>query len=181
MILPWNKFAYPWHMYWSYHHQLCLITIKKLSKVVFYSLNKGCGVGAGVIRNRRFLGGVGFLTTLGVRVRVGFFLSYSGYPIGSFFTSHFCIGNSCRNGSFFWNFCWNRDFFLCTTISIDINSRTSFPSCQRVFLEKSESEILEWWGQVGYFASKSATQVQLKSNCPFLFLKFINFSFTFSL
>jgi len=33
-----------------------------------------------------FLGGVGFLTTLGGRSRI--FLSESGCPIGSFFTSH---------------------------------------------------------------------------------------------
>jgi len=24
--------------------------------------------------------------------------------------------------SFFWNFCWNREFLLCTTISIDFSS-----------------------------------------------------------
>ena len=37
------------------------------------SLNQGCGAGVGVVRSRRFLGGVGvgFLTTL--RVGVGFF------------------------------------------------------------------------------------------------------------
>jgi len=30
---------------------------------------------------------------------------------------------------FFWNFCWNRNFLLCTTISIDFNSEISFPLC----------------------------------------------------
>ena len=29
--------------------------------------------------------------------------------------------------NFFWNFCWNRDFLLCTTISIHFNSDISFP------------------------------------------------------
>jgi len=32
------------------------------------TVNQGCGVGAGDVRSRRFLGGVGFLTTLGVGV-----------------------------------------------------------------------------------------------------------------
>jgi len=32
---------------------------------------QGCGVGVGVVRSRKFLGGVGFLATLGVGV--GFF------------------------------------------------------------------------------------------------------------
>jgi len=58
------------------------------------------------------------------------FLSDSGCPIGSFFTStlqnwefllKWCI--------FFWKICWNRDFLLCTTISIDFNSQISFPLC----------------------------------------------------
>jgi len=46
-----------------------------------------CGAGVGVVRSRRFLGGlgVGFLTTLGVGVR---FLSDSGCPIRSFLKSH---------------------------------------------------------------------------------------------
>jgi len=54
---------------------------------VYFRVQQNFGVG--VVRNQRFLGGVGFLTTLGVGV--GFFLSdsNSGGPIGSFFTSHF--------------------------------------------------------------------------------------------
>ena len=35
------------------------------------TIGQGCGVR--VVRSRRFLGGVGFLTTLGVGVGVGFF------------------------------------------------------------------------------------------------------------
>ena len=31
--------------------------------------------------------------------------------------------------NFFWNFCWIRDFLLCTTISIDFNSQISSPLC----------------------------------------------------
>jgi len=31
--------------------------------------------------------------------------------------------------NFFWNFCRNRGFLLCTTISIDFNSQISFPVC----------------------------------------------------
>jgi len=41
--------------------------------------------GCGVARNRRLFGRVGFLTTLGVGVG---YLSNSGSPSGSHFTSH---------------------------------------------------------------------------------------------
>ena len=40
--------------------------------------------------------------------------------------------------NFFWSFCWNIDFLLRTTISVDFNSQISFP-----FFKESESEILE--------------------------------------
>ena len=59
---------------------------------------QGCGVEAAVVRSRRFLDGVGFLTTLGFGV--GFFSDYdSRCPVGSFLTSHSKIGNSCWNGT----------------------------------------------------------------------------------
>jgi len=48
-----------------------------------YCIYEGCG--GGVVRSRMFLGGVGFLTTLGVGV--GFFV-HSECPVGSFFKSH---------------------------------------------------------------------------------------------
>ena len=83
-----------------------------------------------MVRSRRFLGGVGvgFLTTLGVRV--GFFCPT---PTPDVLLDHYLI--TLLNWefllkwySFFWNFCWNRDFLLCTTISFDFNnSQISFP------------------------------------------------------
>jgi len=48
--------------------------------------NQSCGVE--VVMSRRFLGGAGFLTTLGVGVGFFLFESDSGCPIGSFFKSH---------------------------------------------------------------------------------------------
>ena len=55
--------------------------------------------------------------------------------------------------NFFWKFCWNRDFLLCTTISIDFNSQISLLLCGvgagnfgKVGVGnfgKSESELLE--------------------------------------
>jgi len=42
--------------------------------------------------------------------------------------------------NFFLNFCWNRGFLLCTTISIDFNSQISFPLW---YVKESKSEILE--------------------------------------
>ena len=38
--------------------------------------------------------------------------------------------------NFFWNFCWIRDFLLCTTISIDFNSKISF-----LYVKESESGV----------------------------------------
>ena len=34
--------------------------------------------------------------------------------------------------NFFWNFCWNRGFLLCTAISIDFNSQISLLLCEGV-------------------------------------------------
>jgi len=53
-----------------------------------YCVYVGCGVG--VVRSRMFLGGVGFLTTLGVGVWFfcPVFFVHSGCPFGSFFKSH---------------------------------------------------------------------------------------------
>jgi len=50
----------------------------------------------------------------------------------------------CYN--FFWNFCWNKDFLLCTTISIDFNSQFHPPYGKESGVgnfEMSESAILE--------------------------------------
>jgi len=46
---------------------------------------QGCGAGVGIVRCRRFLGGVGFLTTLGVGVGFFVLLRMSNWLI---FTSH---------------------------------------------------------------------------------------------
>jgi len=77
------------------------------------------------LRSRRFLGGVGFLTALGVwffvRLRMSHLISFHI----TFLTWEF----PSKWYNFFWNFCWNRDFLLCTTISIDFNSQISFPLC----------------------------------------------------
>jgi len=98
----------------------------------------GCGVG--VVRSRRFLGGVGigFLATLGVGVRF-----FCPIPTADVQLDHFTI--KFLNWEFllkwynlFLNFCWNRGFLLCTTTSIDFNSR--FHS---LYVKESESEILE--------------------------------------
>jgi len=68
------------------------------------------------------MGGVGFLTTLGVG-----FLSDSECPLGSFFASHSYIGNSCWNGWISFETFVETHFLLCTTISVDCNRQISFP------------------------------------------------------
>jgi len=34
-----------------------------------------------------------------------------------------------KQDKLFWNFCCNRNFLLCTTVSSEFNSQISFPSC----------------------------------------------------
>ena len=71
------------------------------------------------------------------------FLSDSGCPIGLFFTSHSKIGNSSWNGTISFETFVETDFLLCTTISIDFNSQTSFRLCYEVGnFGKSKSDIL---------------------------------------
>jgi len=73
----------------------------------FHAEKQGCGVGAGVVRSWRFLGGVGFLTTLGVVVGVGFFvrlrLQKSNWII--FYITLLCWEFLLKWYNFFWNFC----------------------------------------------------------------------------
>ena len=64
--------------------------------------------------------------------------------------------------NFFWNFCWNRDFLLCTTISIGINSQFSFPLCKGV---GNFGKV-----GVGYFTFDSSTLVEVThilTTCPY--------------
>jgi len=129
------------------------------------SCMQGCGIG--VVRSRKFLGGVGvgFLTSLGIGV--GFFCSTPDVQL-----DHFCITLLCwefllKWYNFFWNNCWNRYFLLCTTISIDFNSQTLFPLCCRVGVGvgnfgKSGVGIGNFGKRgvevgVGYFTSDSST------------------------
>jgi len=108
------------------------------------SYQQGCGVGPGVVRSRRFSGGVGFLITLGVGVRFFFRLRLRmSYWIIFYITLQnweFLL----KWYHFFWNFCWNRDLLLCTTIYIDFNSQISFSLCWGVgvgnFGQVGESE-----------------------------------------
>jgi len=86
----------------------------------------------GVVRSPRFLGGVGvgFLTTLGVGV--GFFVRLRMSDWIIFYMTLLNWQFLLQWYNFFWNFCWNSDFLLCTTISIGFNSQTSFPLCWEV-------------------------------------------------
>ena len=75
------------------------------------------------LRSRRFLGGVGFLNTLGV----GFSCPTPDVQLDHFFYITLLKWVFLWKWyNFFWNFYWNRDFLLCTTISIDFNSQVSF-------------------------------------------------------
>ena len=57
------------------------------------------------------------------------FLSDSGCLIGSFFTSHSQIENSCWNCIISFEIFIETDFLLCITISIDFNSQILLPLC----------------------------------------------------
>jgi len=123
-------------------------------------MKQGCGVGAGVVRSRRFLGGVGigFLTTLGVGV--GFFvrLRISNWII--FYIILLNWESLLKWYNLFWNFCWNRDFLLWTTISIDFNNQISFPLIRsRNFWKVGVGNFGKVGVGVGYFISDSANLI----------------------
>jgi len=75
--------------------------------------------------------GVGFLTTLGVGAGVGFFCPTptQDVQLDLFYITLQNWEFLLKWYNFFWNFCWNKDFLLCTTISIDFNNPISFPWC----------------------------------------------------
>ena len=78
---------------------------------------QGRGVGVGVARNRRFLGGirVEFLRTPGVGVSVGFFVRHgmSNWIISCITLLQAINGNSC------WNPCWNGTIYFQTFIETE--------------------------------------------------------------
>ena len=76
--------------------------------------------------SRRFLGGVGFLTTLWVGV--GFFYRLRMYNWIVFYITLLNWEFLLHGTSSFETFV-ETDFLLCTTISIDFNSRISIPLC----------------------------------------------------
>jgi len=75
------------------------------------------------------LGGVGFLTAL--RVGVGFFVRFRlRMTMANSIIFYIILLNwkfLLKWNNLFWNFCWNRDFLLCTTISIQFTSQISLP------------------------------------------------------
>jgi len=111
------------HVSFTFHFSNSLEFFMFLERL--FHANQCCGVG--VVRSRRLLGGVRFLTTLGDGV--AFFcrlqLQMSNWIIFNITLLNWEFLLKWYN--FFWNFCWNRDFLLCTTISIHFNSDISFP------------------------------------------------------
>ena len=83
--------------------------------------------GCGVVKSPRFLGGVGFLTTL--EIGVGFFVRLRMSDWIIFYMTLLNWQFLLQWYNFFGNFCWNSDFLLCTTISIGFNNQTSFLLC----------------------------------------------------
>jgi len=139
LSFEWEKMKYhhfwpPWKNPFDIHDYNINITLKQihvfsLPHALQFSHNQGCGVG--VVRSRRYLGGVGvgFLTTLGVGI--GFFvpLRHRMFKWIIFYITLLKWEFLLKWYNLCWNFCWNRDFLLCTTISIDFNSQISFPLC----------------------------------------------------
>jgi len=87
--------------------------------------------------------GVGFLTTLGVRVDLFVKLQMSNWII--FKITLLNWEYLFKWYSFFWNFCWSRDFLLCTTISIDLTAKFHSLYVKESESERPESEISESW------------------------------------
>jgi len=86
----------------------------------FFKLDREChyqGCGPGVVRSRRFLGGVGFLTTQ--VVGVGFFCPTLDVRWIIFYITLLRLQFLLKWYNFLSNFCWNRYFLLCTTISVE--------------------------------------------------------------
>jgi len=72
------------------------------------------------------LGGVGFLTTMGVGV--GFFCPTPEVQLDHFLHHSPKLGIRVEMAQFLLNFV-ETDFLLCTTISIGFDSQISFPLC----------------------------------------------------
>ena len=85
--------------------------------------SQGCGVG--VITSRRFLGGVGFLTTLGVRV--GFFCPTLDVQLDHFLNHTLELGIPVEMVQFLLKLLLKQRFLAVNHISIDFNSQISFP------------------------------------------------------
>jgi len=93
---------------WIFAFQYC-----KVKRNRWLNSNSTAYQGCGAVRSLRCLGGIGFLTTL--RVGVGFFCSTWLIFYITLLSWEFLL----KWYNFLWNFCWNREFLLCTTISIE--------------------------------------------------------------
>ena len=69
------------------------------------------------VRRQAASSGVVYLERLSIDLKIIFYITLLNWE----FLLKWC--------NLFWSFCWNRDSLLCTTISIDIYSQISFPSC----------------------------------------------------
>jgi len=69
------------------------------------------------LRSRRLFGGVWFLTTLGFGI--GFFFPTPEVQLDHFYSTLLSWEFLLNRYNFLWNFCWNREFLLCTTISTE--------------------------------------------------------------
>ena len=142
--MPWTMSAKPWTNFqkWSPHCSNWNRTNCKNDKGEVV-LSKG--LRSRVVRRRRFLGGVRFLTTLGVGV--GLFVRPRLWMSNCiiFYIALLNWKFLLEWYNFFWNVCWNRDILLCTTIPTDFNSQIDFNSQTAKFhsidVEESESGV----------------------------------------
>jgi len=117
-----NTSTIPWSTWYKaglldgHSHQFGLHPIEPNYILCLQWPEKQPNVLAAGLRSRRFLGGVAFLTALGVAG--GFFVRLR---ISNWIIFYITLGNwefLLKWYNFFWNCCWNREFLLCTTISI---------------------------------------------------------------
>ena len=142
--------------------QVATTSKRLLCKTIYCAVYQCCG--AGVVRSGRFLRGsrVGFLKHW--EPESDFFCPTPHAQLDHFYITLLNWEFQLKWYNFFWNFCWIKDFLLCTRISLILTAKFhSLYVKESEILERSESEIFEtrsrkfWNVGVGYFTSDSAT------------------------
>ena len=107
--------AFAWYFFENIFSKWCTFWSARECRHIFpqYICEQSCGVVVGVAMSQRFLGGVGFLTALGVGV--GFFVWLRKSRSIIFYITLLNGEFLLKWYNFLCNFYWNREVLLCTT------------------------------------------------------------------